>query len=152
MKVPNIFKVSRKTFFNPSAWFAYDVLQTQHQVIKENFRSVFTIDKPAREETFEEAIQRLGLTEEDVKQRMSSSIRFAVIFFITGLLLFFYAFYLLFRYKYILPWLMGVAASGILFAQAFKFHFWFSQMRERKLGLTFSEWLDGILGYKSKSA
>jgi intracellular multiplication protein IcmV len=152
MKLSGAFKLSRKTFFNPSAWFGFDALKAQHQVIRQNLGTVFTADKPTREESFEEAVQRLGLTKEDVKQRISVSLRYTVIFFMTGLLVFFYAFYLLFRYKYIFPWIMGLAASAILFAQAFKFHFWVFQMRKRKLGMTFSEWLDSTLGVKSKSA
>lgn len=151
MKFPNILKISRKSIFNPRAWFGVDELKAQHQFVKENIRTMFKADKPTREETFEEAVQRLGLSDDQIKQKIKASYRNVIIFCLGGFIVFFYAFYLLFRFKYILPWLMGLSASGIFFAYAFKFHFWICQMRERKLGMTAKEWLNSLLGVKSVS-
>ena len=148
MEIRNIFKVSRKTFFNPSGWFGYEILKEQHETIKENVRAVLKPAKAAREETFEAAIQRLGLTEADVKQRMITYTRYTYFFCFCAAIIFFYSFYLLFRHWVITPWLMGMGVTGLFLSQAFKFHFWVYQMQLRRLGVSFQEWKNHVLGHK----
>lgn len=151
MKIGQVFKVSRKTFLNPTAWLGYDAIRAQHETIKEDIKEVFQVEKPDREETFAEALTRLNLSEEAAQDQMRSFRRYAYFLVIAGLLVFFYAFHLLFKLGYVTPWLLGLAASSLLFAQAFRFHFWAYQIRMRKLGATFTEWKKDLLGEKSNS-
>jgi intracellular multiplication protein IcmV len=151
MKIGKLFKVSRKTFFNPSAWLGYDAIRTQHEIIKEDLKEVFRVETADREETFEEALIRLQLSPEEVQQRMVSYYRYAYCLCACGLVVFFYAFHLLFKLKYVSPFLLGLASSSLLLAQAFRFHFWAYQIRVRKLGATFNEWKKDLLGDKSAS-
>ena len=152
MEIRNIFKITRKTFFNPAGWLGYESLKEQHQVLKSTFKDVFSVEKPTREETFDEAMQRLDLTPEEINAQMISYRRYAYFFLVIGFLVFFYAFHLLFRLKSLVPWLLGLGVSAILFSQAFKYHFWAFQIEQRKLGLTFNDWKKHLLGDKSHSA
>lgn len=151
MKIGDIFKISRKTFFNPTAWIGYDAIKSQHETIRDDLKEVFQAEKPIREETFDEAMQRLALTPEDVHQRMVSFRRYAYTLFICGLLVFLYSFHLLFKLKQFTPWFLGIAASLLFFVQAFRFHFWAYQIEVRKLGVSITEWKNHLLGIKSPS-
>jgi len=151
MAIRDIFKISRKTFFNPTAWIGYEYLKTEHNTIKSTVKNLFVIDKPTRKETFAAAIKRLDLTEERVQQIATTYRIYAILFAVIGFVVFFYAFYLLFRYSSIPSWFLGLAASALFFSQAFRYDFWAFQMRRRKLGVTFKEWKQHILGGEGKS-
>jgi intracellular multiplication protein IcmV len=148
MAVRDAFKISRKTFFNPTAWFGVDTLKTQHNVIWRILKGLFTAPKPEREETFEEAMVRLNLTEEDIKSALVSYRYYTLIFAVLGFVMFAYSFYLLFRYGTFLGWLLGLAVTVLFFSQAFKYDFWVFQIKRRKLGATFAEWKRNFLGEK----
>lgn len=148
MAIRDIFKVTRKTFVNPSAWIDYESLRFQNRTIYDALKNIFTTQQPMREESFEQAMKRLGMTEEDVQYGATNYRLFAMVFLIIGLLIMFYSFYLLFQHAAFLGWLLGLSAAALFFAQAFKYDFWSLQMRRRKLGLTFTDWKKAILGDK----
>ena len=114
-------------------------------------KTAMTPTKPQREETYEQAKERLGLTEEDVIEGAASYRSYAIMFLIFGFVLFVYAFYLLFSGGVIAGFLLGLATAALCFGQAFKFDFWSFQMRQRKLGATFAEWKRNILGEEGSS-
>jgi intracellular multiplication protein IcmV len=151
MAIRDIFKISRKTFFNPSGWTDWNYLKFQNKTVVDIIKTSATPEKPVREETFEQAMQRLGLTEADVQTGAASYRLYAVIFFLIGVALFAYAFYLLFSHTSILGFVLGLATTGLCVVQAFKFDFWSFQMRRRQLGATFAEWQRSILGDKRPS-
>jgi len=151
MPIRDIFKVKVKTFINPSGWLDLDSLVTTNRTLWDILRSMFTIPKANREETFEQAMKRFGVTEKEVKERIITYRRFALLFFTLGLVLFFYSFYLLFQYIF-LGWLLGMAVTALFFAQAFRYDFWAFQLKRRTLGATFAEWKNAILGSKGPSA
>jgi hypothetical protein len=151
MAIRDVFKISRKTFINPSGWMDYDSLRLQNKTIWIVLRDLFSRPVPRREESFSAAMKRLHLTEKDVRDGAKNYRIFAGMFFLIGLALLFYTFYLLFRHTAFLGCILGLAACALVFAQAFKYDFWSSQMRKRKLGLTFQEWQQSLLGGKDAS-
>lgn len=152
MAIRDVFKVSWKTFFNPAGWVDYEGLKNQNKTIYSVLKDTYSKEVPARQESFEEAMKRQGLTEDDVKSAASNYRLYAVVFLLIGIVVFAYSFYLLFRYYTLTGWLLGLAASAYSFSLAFKFDFWSFQIKQRKLGVTFSEWKRNILGDKGKSA
>lgn len=148
MALRDMFKINRKTFFNPTGWLDYNSLKAQNRTIFTILKFLFTVQKPEREETFEQAMERLKLSEEAVRFGATNYRIYALIFMLIGLLTLFYSFYLLFRYWAILGWMLGVACSALFLAQSFKYDFWSLQMRRRKLGLTIDDWLETIVGGK----
>lgn len=151
MAIRDIFKVSRKTFFNPVAWLGYDTVKEGTLTIWTVLKSLFTRTKPGRKETYEEALKRLNIKEEEASEIGTIYRLYAWIFAIFGGLIFYYSFYILFKRWVWTGWSLGVAAACLCFAQAFKYDFWSLQIRRKKLGLSFDDWLRSLVGGKEKS-
>ena len=136
-----------KKFFNfsPAKWAGVDHIKTQTHGIKSLINAFFVPQKPMYEESFEEALERLGLTEADLQQRQKE-FQFLMRFFlgIAGVLVL-YAVYLIFKHAW---W--PVAGTGgvllIVLSQVFRYHFWLFQIKRRKLGCSIWEWLAGMRG------
>lgn len=149
MAVRDIFKISRKTFFNPTSWMAYNSLRAYTRNLYDVLRSLFTAPPaPIQTETFEQAMNRMGLTEEAIRETAQTYYWYAMFFATLGVLLVLFAFYLLFHHATFSGWLLALASSALFFAQAFRFHFWYFQIQRRKLGCTFAEWREAFLGKK----
>lgn len=140
--------------FLPSGWLYGEVegLKNENKTLYRILKSLFTKSTPERQETFEQAMTRMGLTEAYVKKTATTYRLYAILFLLIGIAIFTYGFYLLFDIRSLSGWLLAMAATGLCLAQAFRFDFWAYQMRVRKLGVTFSEWKSSILGNKGTSA
>lgn len=151
MALLDIFKVTRKTFFNPTKWIDYESIRDQTNTIKEIAGDLYKKPTPARKETFEQAMKRLNLTEEDVADQISAYQKFTIIFTVCAVLVFFYSFYLLFRYWAFGGWILGLAVTILFLSQAFRFDFWRFQMVNRRLGMKLEDWKNARLGRSGKS-
>jgi hypothetical protein len=141
-----------KTFL-PLGWLygEYEDVKNQNKTIVSIVKSLFIKDTNAKQETFEQALNRLGLTREQADKMASHYRWYALAFLLFGIVLFTYAFYLLFMYFSISGWLLSLAATTLCLAYAFSFDFWSYQIRVRKLGVPFNEWMQSILGGKGSS-
>lgn len=128
-----------KPFVNFPSWMQLGMLVANARRIKELAGSVFFVQTPEKVETFEQAMQRLGLTEADLNERKREFARlfwFYFVLFIVGIA---YGIYL-FTDTYVKAGIIAFAVSGIILAQAFRQHFWLTQIKYRLLGLTFKIW------------
>ena len=147
MALRDLFKVSRKTFINPSAWFNYDNFRFLNKTLNDILVATFALPSaPLQEETFEQAIKRLHLSETDVREIGKNYRLYAFLFVAIGMCVILYAFFLLFRHHNFIALILGFASAALFFAQAFKYDFWALQMRKRKLGLTYKDWKNAVLG------
>jgi len=108
-------------------------------------RAVGQIFKPAisdRTETFEEAMVRLDLTEAQLEKQKKSFFRQSLFFFLGSVGLILFSFYRLYILQ-LVPGALGLFLSGVVLAYAFRAHFWYFQIKHRKLGCTFAEWWSG---------
>lgn len=144
MPIKDVVKVSRKTFFNPSGWLGYNFLKAQFRITKDLLKDTFTPATPQRKETFQQAVKRLNLTEEDIKQREQNYLLYALFLAACGIVAFIFSGYLVFYYGSISGLILGLGATALFFVYAFRYHFWYFQTKNRKLGCTFDEWLHGI--------
>lgn len=119
MAIRDILKISRKTFVNPTGWLDYESLKDQNRTIWGSIRNLFKTPEPRRNETFEAAIKRLNLTDEDVTQAIKTYHSYALLFFCIAFILFCYAFYLLFTYWTIPGWLLAMATCAFSLSQSF---------------------------------
>jgi intracellular multiplication protein IcmV len=149
MAIRDVFKVSRKTFFNPRAWLGYDSIKDQTRTISSFIKDAATVQQPEHKETFEQALQRLNLNEETIKVAARNYYYYALFFLALAILDFLYGFYLLFSEGSILGFILALAVCALLLAQAFRNHFWYFQIKSRRLGCTFQEWRDAIMGKTS---
>ncbi|MBA3661637.1 MAG: hypothetical protein H0W64_07915 [Gammaproteobacteria bacterium] len=143
MSVWQVFKISRKTFFNPSAWFDVASFKEGNRAIYDSVNGLFKIPEAKRTETFEQAVTRMGLSEETLQRRQTDYYNFALILFILGVIVILFSLYLLFFHFSLSGFIIGIPAAGLFLAQAFKYHFWSFQIKHRKLGCTFAEWRRG---------
>ncbi len=150
MAIKDVFKVSRKTFINPRAWLGYDSLKNHTQTIKTLVKDAATVRKPEVTETFDEAIERLGLKKEDLNSTEKTYFIYALLFFVLAVADFIYGVYLLFFHVAFLGFILALAVCVLLLSQAFRYHFWVYQIQQRKLGCTFEEWRDNLLGKSKK--
>lgn len=146
MAVRDIFKISRKTFFNPSGWIDLDGLIEQNKTIFSVLKNLFTKAEATRQETFEQAMARLNLTEPDIAALIRRYALFVWLFLICAFAAFGHAFYLLFAYHLFFAWLLSLSVSVFFAAQAFRYDFWGLQLRRRTLGLSFADWKKSRLG------
>ncbi len=145
MAIKDVLKVSRKTFFNPREWLSYDSLKEQTQTIKFFVKNAATIQKPERTETFDEALERLAVNEAELRATANKYLAYAFLFFGLAILDFIYGLYLLFHHGAFLGLILTLAVCALLLAQAFRYHFWFFQIKNRRLGCTFDEWRNSLL-------
>lgn len=139
----------RKAFL-PGGWLGAEVrdLKNSNQTIISFLKGLFVRQAPARQESFEQAIIRLNVSEEEIKELANKYRWYAMFFFMLAVLLLLYSFYLLFEYFTIMGCLLALAACAFTLSYAFRFDFWAYQMRVRKLGVSYKEWKQSILGTK----
>ena len=146
MALKDVFKVSRKTFIDPAAWFGYGTVKGITQTLWGLVRGLFVTAEPtavAPTETYAEALQRLNLTDETAQANAKNYFIFALFFAALSFGVLVYGLYLLLFHRSFLGFLLALAVTALLSAQAFQLHFWYFQVKHRKLGCTFDEWWQG---------
>ena len=149
MPFSDIFKISRKTFFNPAAWFGYQEFKQFNQLMYFTTRGLFR--KPpegAPTETFAEAQARVGISDKEVPKAQHLFFFYALLFFLIGLGLFIYSFFLLFYYHTFGGLILGLATSALSLTYALRYDFWSLQMKTRSLNLTLADWRSYRFGGK----
>lgn len=152
MALKDIFKVSRKTFFNPASWSAFSEVKATTRVLWDIVSSLFVQESTNRVETFSEALKRLQVTDEELQERSNTYFLYALGFLALAILGIVLSFYMLIHHRTFAGFLLGLSGSALFLSQAFRYHFWYFQIKKRKLGCTFEEWkkfvLASILGSK----
>lgn len=136
-------KKRRFRFFNVKGWMGYDQLKKSTTSMTSYTKDLFSKPKMGEPETFEEAMVRMGLTEEDLNHREKTCRKYLFFFAGLGGLLLFYSLFLLINGD-VRNTFLCLGISAFLFVQAFKQHFWLYQIRERRLGCTMQEWWNSI--------
>lgn len=136
-----------KPFVNVSAWMDWKGLKEDNQRIGRLAKDLLVAKKvEARSETFEEAIVRLNLTEAKIEARQRYLKRLAMVYTLIAAGIAIYGLYLLFFLGTFLGFVVTLAVLYVALALAFQQHFWYIQMRERRLGLRFQDWLQIAFG------
>ncbi len=133
------FRFIGRHFLNVPRWVSYDFLKNSGTDVYKAGRAVFkapTIEKP---ESFVEAVDRLHLSDKDLKVRFDSCRNTFVVFFVFAVLLALYTLYLLFHGVF-MGALLALAVTVLIGMHAFKYHFWMFQIKHKKLGCSFNEW------------
>ena len=138
-------KVGRALFrgFRFRQWMGYDHLVDNFKFIQSTFTSLTR--KPTlgansrRKESFEAAMERLGLSEEDLQNRMGFAKKVVVLYFLLGLGILIYAIYIAIHQFWLTAFLAFIVAL-IFLGYAFRENFNYFQMTQRRLGCTYKEW------------
>lgn len=141
-KKRGFFRMLSSTFFDVPRWINAKQYVETNKTLYTKIKEVFRIAQPEREETFEAAMLRLKLTEQDLQERVPANQRALTILLAFIVVLCLYGFYLMFS--------GAVAGTFVILAvivlsavRAFQYSFWNFQIKNRKLGCSFKEWLSG---------
>lgn len=142
-QVKTVLKVDRKTFFNPRAWFGYNEVKGQTVFLYDTIKQILSPQAPEREESYDEALVRLGITDAESQETGKTYLYFSWMYAALGIGAFLIGFYLLFAHETFAGFMLALAVAALLGVQAFRYNFWHFQIKFRKLGCTFEEWKQG---------
>lgn len=134
--------------FNWRVWSDWDRTKSFYRYIIDSIKKLFVPQPKHAEESFTEVVKRLKLSPDDVLARKQGLFRITILMLFIAFLLFCYAVYQLFH-----GWLLGTILSFIIMSLAlvlaFRYHFWYFQIKQQRLGCTIREWFEvGLLGKK----
>lgn len=135
-----------KAFFNPRAWSSYDMMVDIWQYLVDSVTRFF-LPKPRESyQKLEDVMIKFSLSEKDIQLRRRVFFRMSILLFVLAMLIFTYTVYHLLYQKY-LAVIVGFVVTLLAMAFAFRYHFWYFQLKKGKLGCTFKEWFrQGLLG------
>lgn len=140
-----------KSIFNIRQWTDYDRMRAFTHYVGDAFKRVFVPQKIKKVDTktsFKEAVTNMHMTEEGLERRKKALYRLSILMTLLGFCIFLYTIYQL-VWGGIAAAVVSLVLSAIGFVLAFRYHFWYFQIRERKLGCTLREWYEqGLLGKK----
>lgn len=129
-----------KRFLDVRTWSSYDQVKSSLANTFKSAKGLFSVRTSQRVETFEQAMQRLQLSEQDIAQRMSFMLRLARLFTVLGVVVVGYALYLVVYHGSFFAFVLSAVIAGLAFMQAFRYHFWYMQTKMRRLGCTIEDY------------
>ena len=132
-----------KRFFDVGSWLGVNEIKRNTGNLRDLAKSLFTVQKPERKETFQEAVERYQLKESDLEEKKDAFFKVAMLYFGACCCMLLYSIYL-FIYGQYKTTFMALAFSCVLFSMFFRQHFWYTQIKHKRLGFTFTEWLFSI--------
>lgn len=140
-----IFRIGFKPAVDVKSWMGYDHLRN-------NTKSLFfwikdllffkKVRRRRRKETFEQAVTRMHVTEDDLAKKTKILIRNVYIYLGVAFFCFIYAFYLIFKTN-ICAGLLTMMIAAYLVVKAYTAHFWYFEIKNRTLACGFKDWLHG---------
>ena len=137
--------------FRIDRWIDLDYLKKSTSYYFQETKRLFTPKKEEHPEEFKEAVNRLSLNTEELTQQAKRFAYMAVLFLSVGILFFLYAAFLAMSQH----WMSAVISLSLMIyalALAFRSHFWYFQISQKKLGCTASEWFRSLAISKRKSS
>lgn len=133
-------------------WIDYRQLVKNNRSVFGYIKKFFIPDQAKTQESFEEALLRLKLTPADLVQRSKEFTRLLWIWIFLFFLSISYSVYLLYYHAF-RGFFPCLGISFIILTQIFRYHFWLFQIKQRRLGCGFRDWLNNqfIIGKKNNA-
>ena len=122
-------------------WIGLDSIKQTTRGIYGSAKELVTPEQAARTETFEQALERLNLTEADLAKQKIQFTRLFYFFVVLAFTVFGYGIYIALQGN-LLGFLIAFALTAYALSQAFRYHFWVFQITKRKLGCSIKDWLN----------
>jgi intracellular multiplication protein IcmV len=133
---------------NIRRWFDWERMKAYTLYLGNGVSRLFVPQKQIQEESFDHAVKEFNLDDKNLLLKQKSLFRLSIIMVFLAFLILIYAGYQLF-YGAIIAFIISLVVMMIALVLAFRYHFWYYQIKNRKLGCTFSEWYrQGLLGGK----
>jgi intracellular multiplication protein IcmV len=134
-----------KSIFNVPAWFDWTRLKAFTLYLQSGIKKFFVPQPKEASESFEQAQERLGLTDALLVSRQNALWRLSILMIAIAAGFLLYSFYQLFE-GHISAFILSIIVMCISLVLAFRYHFWYFQIKKRKLGCTFAEWYQCLKG------
>jgi intracellular multiplication protein IcmV len=128
-------------------WIDYQHLSKSNRSVFAFIKKFFIPEQASTQESFEEALLRLKLTSEDLAQRSREFTRLMWIWVFLFLVSISYSIYL-FHIHAFRGFYPGLGICFIILTQIFRYHFWLFQIKQRRLGCGFCDWLNQFIRVK----
>jgi intracellular multiplication protein IcmV len=151
-------KVKKKGFFKRSVVYLFDfrkganvdAIKANAQFIGSTFKELYR--KPTTEntalalgiKTFDDFMQRFQLSEADIQARCRTHFRMFLAYFMCFCGFLAYTIYFIMVSNKIMAAFAALAITSVMLTYAIREHYWYMQMKIRKVGCTFREWVSFI--------
>lgn len=125
--------------FNIRSWFDWDRMKTLTLFLWNGIKKFFVPQQATESESFAAAKKRLNLTDAELLIKQKGLLRISILMLIFAFLFFDYAIYHIYYHNF-LGGILSLVVMSIALALAFRYHFWYFQIKERKLGCSIHEW------------
>jgi intracellular multiplication protein IcmV len=129
--------------FRVDQWLNLKMIKDNTLFYARETKELFTIDKSDSTENFEEATTRLRLTEDFIKNQTKRYFYLTCLFLVSAGLILAYGVYIALQGN-IMGGCICFCLTVYALSCAFRFHFWYFQMKRKKLGCSIQEWLKSI--------
>ncbi|KTD52759.1 type IVB secretion system protein IcmV [Legionella quateirensis] len=137
-----------KRIINIRAWSDWDRMKAFTLYLLNGFKRLFVTQKEVEVESFDSAVDKLKLSDADLVIKQNALLRLSIVMLAAAFMIFIYMGYQLF-YGSFKATIVSLVVMLIALVLAFRYHFWYFQIKHRKLGCTIKEWYrQGILGEK----
>lgn len=135
---------------NVPYWFDWARTKSSTAFLKSIMLRLFSIEKanavndedanPALTESFDTAQKELNLSNADLLLREKALFRLSILMLTMASAIFIYSGYHFFEGNF-RAGIISIIVMMIALSLAFRYHFWYYQIKHRKLGCSFDEWL-----------
>ncbi|MBB72278.1 MAG: hypothetical protein CMF50_07760 [Legionellales bacterium] len=139
------FRWTFKSFVDVPSWMGYRSIKGSSQSLADSAKIIFDVSESEREESYQEALKRLGLTEAEAQAKSKALFNLFLAFAGLGLAILCYSVFLAWEGA-LRSFLVGTTLALVSFATAFRYHFWHFQIKSKRLGCNFKDWWYGNLG------
>ncbi|MEE9452512.1 MAG: type IVB secretion system protein IcmV [Gammaproteobacteria bacterium] len=141
-------RIRKAVVSRAQAWTSYEQTKKTTKSLKDFILRFFVPQRSRRQEDLGQAMQRLGLSAQDIKDRTRAFKRLTITMLLVAVGVFLYS-VRLFMLQHWLVACVSLLFVGLPLAIAFRYHFWYFQLKKGKLGCSLNEWLrEGILRRK----
>ena len=132
---------------NLRSWFDWDRMKSLTLFLWFGIKKFFVPQQGAEGESFEAAVKRLKLTDADLLVRQKGLLRISLLMVFFALLFFAYAIYLFVGHSF-KGGILSLVVMSIALTLAFRYNFWYFQIKKRKLGCSIHDWSKSLMGDK----
>jgi len=129
---------------NVRKWSGFDEVISNAKFVAGSLRNLCTPVQKKTDavfSTFEEWAQKSQLTDEEIQKRAKYFLYYSIVYAIAALCLLFYVGYLIYSGGRILSILVTIVLTTMMFVYALREHVCYMQLKTRKLGFNFKEWV-----------
>lgn len=135
----------KRSVSRAQALVSWNAIKDNAGAITEGTRGIFSVQKEQHHESFEQAKARLHLSEADILERKQGFLKLAIIMGAFGFMVLLYTVYLLWNHSFG-GGMLAFVVCLLCFATACRYHFWYFQVKNHKLGCSMKEWLNAKVG------